>query len=201
MRRWPSRAEPAAPMLRHLPNLITGLRMVLVVPLCCLIADRRYDSALMIAAAAGASDALDGYLARRFGWRTWIGGMLDPIADKLLLTGAFVSLWLAAELPGWLVALIVARDAVIVAGAFAYHWLVGRFDADPSQLSKTTTMAQIGFVLVELLNLSGWLPLPADLHKAAMLLVAAITLASGLHYVWIWGTRARRANRKEERHE
>lgn len=198
MRRLRWRVESRAPMLRHLPNLITGLRMLLVLPLCWLIAERRYDGALLVATIAGASDALDGFLARRFGWRSWIGGMLDPIADKLLLTGAFLSFWLAGELPGWLVGLIVGRDVVIVAGAMAYHWLVGRFDADPSLLSKATTTVQIAFVLVELLHLSGWLPLSAGLREAAMLLVAAITLASGLHYVWIWGARARRADRKEK---
>ena len=77
-------------MLRHLPNLITALRMLLVVPLCWLIQAARYDGALLVAAIAALSDAVDGFLARRFGWQSWVGGMLDPVADKLLLTAAFV---------------------------------------------------------------------------------------------------------------
>src|SRR3982750_4908213 len=79
-------------MLRHLPNLVTILRMLLVVPLCWLIDNGRYEGALVIAAIAGLSDAVDGFLAKHYGWQTWLGGILDPIADKLLLMAAF--LWL-----------------------------------------------------------------------------------------------------------
>lgn len=186
-------------MLRHLPNLITGLRILLVLPLCWLILHGRYDGALLVAAIAGASDALDGFLAKRFGWQSWIGGMLDPIADKLLLTVAFVSLLLVGELPSWLVGLIVARDLVIVAGAAAYHWLIGRFDAAPSRLSKLTTTLQIVFVLVELLHLSQWLSVPDWLRGLLAVFTAVVTLASGLHYVVVWGARARRATRNVEK--
>lgn len=180
-------------MLRHLPNLITALRILLVVPLCWLIARGRYGEALLVAAAAGASDAVDGFLAKHFNWQSWIGGMLDPVADKLLLTAAFVSLTLVGELPMWLTALIVGRDLVIVAGAVAYHALVGRFDAAPSTLSKLTTGVQIVFVLAELLRLSQWLQLPDGLRIAFIALTAGVTLASGLHYVVVWSARARRA--------
>jgi cardiolipin synthase len=182
-----------APLLRHLPNLITTLRIVLVVPMCWLIAAGRYDGALLVAALAGVSDALDGFLAKRFGWQSWIGGMLDPLADKLLLDAAFVWLALTGELPEWLAALVVGRDLVIVAGAGAYHALVGRFDAAPSRLSKLTTTAQLILVLAELLRLSGWLALP-ELPRAALVgLTTLLTLASGLDYIVTWGTRARRA--------
>ena len=187
-------------MLRHLPNLITLLRMVLVVPLCWLISAGRYDGALLVAAVAGFSDALDGLLAKRYGWTSWIGGMLDPVADKLLLTAAFVWLALAGEIATWLCALVAGRDLVIVAGAIAYHNLVGRFDATPSRLSKLTTVVQIAYVLLELLRLSHWIALPGFVHSAAIALVAALTVASGLHYVIVWGRRARAAarSRKEE---
>lgn len=185
-------------MLRHLPNLITALRMLLVVPLCWLIGDGRYDGALLVAAIAGLSDAVDGFLAKRFGWQSWIGGMLDPIADKLLLTAAFLWLTIAGDLPVWLAAGVIGRDLVIVAGAVAYHALIGRFDAAPSRLSKWTTTVQIVFVLVELLRLSHWIGVPPELREALMLLTAALTVASGLHYVFVWGSRASRA-RKEMR--
>lgn len=178
-------------MLRHLPNLITLLRMVLVVPLCWLISAGRYDGALLVAAVAGFSDALDGLLAKRYGWQSWIGGMLDPVADKLLLTAAFVWLALAGEIATWLSALVVGRDLVIVAGAIAYHNLVGRFDATPSRLSKLTTVVQIAYVLLELLRLSHWIVLPGFVHSAAIALVAVLTVASGLHYMFVWGRRAR----------
>jgi len=179
-------------MLRHLPNLITALRLVLVVPLCQLIATGQYEGALLVTAIAGFSDALDGWLAKHFGWTTWIGGMLDPIADKLLLMAAFVSLALAGVWPIWLAALVVGRDLAIVAGAIAYHNLVGRFDAEPSRLSKLTTLVQILFVLVELVRLSHWIDVPPLMHLAMIAVVALLTLASGLHYIVLWGARARR---------
>jgi cardiolipin synthase len=182
-------------MLRHLPNLITALRILLVLPLCWLIDSGRYDGALVVAAIAAFSDALDGFLAKRFGWQSWIGGMLDPVADKLLLTAAFIWLALAGDMPGWLAALVVGRDLAIVAGAIAYHNLVGPFDAAPSRLSKATTAMQLAFVLSELLRLSQWLVLPAPLRVALIAITAALTVASGLHYIVIWSTRARAALR------
>ena len=139
-----------APMLRHLPNLITLLRMLLVVPLCWLIADGHYDGALVVAAIAGLSDAVDGFLAKRYGWQSWLGGILDPIADKLLLMAGFLWLAFAGDVPGWLAALVIGRDLVIVGGAVAYYYLIGRFDAAPSRLSKLTTLVQIVFVLADL---------------------------------------------------
>lgn len=180
-------------MLRHLPNLVTALRMLLVVPLCWLIDAGRYDGALLVAAAAAASDALDGWLAKHFHWQSWIGGMLDPIADKLLLTAAFVGLAMRGDLPAWLAALVIGRDLAIVAGAVAYHNLVGRFDAAPSRLSKATTVVQLGFVLCELLRLAGWISLPTVARAAAIVVVVALTVASGVHYIVVWSIRARRA--------
>ena len=177
---------------RHLPNLITVLRILLVVPLCWLIGAHRYDVALLVATIAAASDAVDGFLAKRFGWQSWIGGMLDPIADKLLLTAAFVWLALTADLPAWLVALVVGRDLAIVAGAVAYHNLIGRFDAAPSGLSKLTTAVQLGFVLSELLRLSHWIDTPGAVRATLIAITALVTLASGLHYIVVWGARARR---------
>lgn len=180
-------------MLRHLPNLITVLRMLLVVPLCRLIDDGRYDLALIVAAVAGFSDALDGFLAKRFGWQSWIGGMLDPIADKLLMTAAFIWLALAGELPVWLAAVVIGRDVVIVLGAIAYHAMIGRFDAAPSWLSKLTTVIQIAFVLILLLRLSHWVAVPLRVHNPLIVVTAAFTVASGLHYLVVWGARTRRA--------
>jgi len=177
-------------MLRHLPNLITALRIALVVPLCLLILAQRWPQALAVAAIAGVSDALDGLLAKRFGWQSWVGGMLDPLADKLLLTAAFVTLAIVGAIPMWLTVLIVGRDLVIVAGAIAYHALIGRFDAAPTRLSKWTTVVQIVFVLYELQRLAGWLPEADGLNQALIALTALLTLASGLHYVAVWGRRA-----------
>ena len=185
-------------MLRHLPNLITILRMLLVVPLCWLIDSARYDGALVVAAVAGLSDAVDGFLAKRYGWQTWLGGILDPIADKLLLMAAFLWLAFAGDVPVWLAALVIGRDLVIVSGAVAYYCLIGRFDAAPSRVSKLTTLVQIVFVLSELLRLSHLLDVPDPVRAASVLIVAALTVASGIHYIIVWSGRAARARRGEQ---
>jgi cardiolipin synthase len=177
-------------MLRHLPNLITALRMLLIVPLCWLIDTAHYDGALVIAAIAGLSDAVDGFLAKRYGWQTWIGGILDPIADKLLLMAAFLWLAFAGDVPAWLAALVIGRDLVIVTGAVAYYYLIGRFDAAPSRLSKLTTVVQIVFVLGELLRLSHLVAMPDVVREGGIVLTAVLTIASGVHYVVVWAARA-----------
>lgn len=183
-------------MLRHLPNLITVLRMLLVVPLCWLIETARYDGALAIAAIAGLSDAVDGFVAKRYGWQSWLGGILDPIADKLLLIAAFFWLAFAGDLPLWLAALVIGRDLVIVSGAVAYYFLIGRFDAQPSRLSKLTTLVQIVFVLGELLRLSHLVAVTDSVRAAAMAVTALLTIASGVHYVVVWSALAWRNSRQ-----
>jgi cardiolipin synthase len=180
--------------LSQLPNAITILRILLVVPLAWLIVEDRYVAALGVAAVAGASDALDGFIARRWGWRSRLGGLLDPIADKLLLTVAFIALALVDGLPGWLALLVIGRDFVIVGGAIAYHAIVGRFDAAPSRLSKWTTLVQIVCVLSVLVHVSGlslrFSELFPQLLAELYLLTAALTVASGIHYIVVWGVRA-----------
>jgi len=175
---------------RHLPNALTSLRMLMVVPLAWLIRDGRYDAALLVAAAAGLSDALDGWFAKRFGWQSWLGGILDPIADKLMLVGCFVSLGLIGAHPDWLTWLVVGRDVVIVAGAVIYHNFVGRISAQPTLLSKITTCIQISYVLAQLLALSSWFAVPHAVLAGMLWLTAAATLVSGVQYVVIWSAKA-----------
>ncbi|HVF34561.1 MAG TPA: CDP-alcohol phosphatidyltransferase family protein [Candidatus Saccharimonadia bacterium] len=182
--------------LAWLPNAITLLRMALAVPLAWLILAGDYHLALVVALFAGGSDAVDGWLAKRFGWDSWLGGVIDPMADKLMLVAAFTALTLRDASPTWLFVLVLARDLVIVAGAVAYHNLVGRLDARPTLLSKFTTLLQILYVLALLVHLSmapAWPPL---LVPALGWLVAAVTLASGLDYIVRWGARARAAVRE-----
>ncbi len=180
-------------MWRHLPNLISLLRLLLVLPAFWLIEGHRYGEALGVAALAGASDALDGFLAKRFGWQSRLGGLLDPLADKMLLLACFGGLVLVDALPVWLLVLVLGRDLLIVGGAVAYHNLVGPFDAAPTLLSKATTAVQIACALLVLLQLA-WLPqLPGA--GVIVFLTAALTLASGLHYVVVWSLRAVRTLR------
>ncbi len=183
-------------MWQHLPNLISGLRLLLVLPVFWLIGEHEYAKALLLAAIAGASDALDGFLAKRFGWQSRLGGLLDPLADKMLLLACFSALTLVDALPLWLLLLVVGRDVLIVAGAVAYHNLIGAFDAQPSRLSKLTTVVQILCVLGELLRLAWWPGLPG--RDAMLVLTALATVSSGLHYVAAWSTRAMREVRQRK---
>jgi cardiolipin synthase (CMP-forming) len=184
------RAPASASPWRHLPNTLTCLRMLLVVPLAWLIREAHYDAALLVAAGAGLSDALDGWLAKHFGWQSWLGGVLDPIADKLMLTACYISLGMIGAHPEWLTWLVVGRDVAIVAGAVAYHNLIGRIDAAPTQFSKLTTCIQILYVLAQLVALSSLFNVPGAALRALIWAVAACTLASGVQYVVLWSRKA-----------
>ncbi|MEO8804020.1 MAG: CDP-alcohol phosphatidyltransferase family protein [Rudaea sp.] len=191
-----SKADLTSPW-RHLPNALTGLRMLLVVPLAWLIQDGRYGAALLIAAIAGLTDALDGFLAKHYNWQSWLGGILDPIADKLMLIACFVSLGMIGAHPNWLTGLVVGRDIIIVLGAVVYHNLIGHIDAQPTLLSKFTTCVQIGYVLVQLVHLSSLVHLPESLLTGLIWLTAACTLASGIQYVVVWSGKAWRIRHSE----
>jgi cardiolipin synthase len=181
-----------------IPNAITVLRMLLAPPLAWLILEGRHGAALALALFAGLSDAVDGLLAKRCGWQSRLGGLLDPIADKLMLLSCFLALGIGEALPWWLVGLVAGRDLVIVAGALAYHRLVGPLEAAPSGLSKVTTAAQIALVLLVLVDGTQAVELPGWLDAGAVMLIAALTLASGLHYVVAWSAKARRGWRRKE---
>jgi cardiolipin synthase (CMP-forming) len=176
--------------MRHIPNVLTLLRMLLTPPLAWLLRDGRYDMALLVALVAGFSDALDGYLAKRFSWQSRLGGLIDPVADKLLLIACFVGLAGAGALPWWLAGLVIGRDIVIVAGAVAYHNLVGPLTAEPSRLSKLTTTLQIVLVLATLLHLSRFAEWPHWFNLGLLAAVALATVGSGIDYVVRWSAKA-----------
>jgi cardiolipin synthase len=178
--------------LAWLPNAITLARMALAAPLAWLILAERWQDALVVAVAAGLSDALDGLLAKRCGWQSRLGGLLDPIADKLVLSAGFVGLTVVGAVPPWLLALVIGRDLVIVAGAAAYHTLVAPLEARPSRLSKATTALQITLVPVLLVDRVAGSALPAGALAALLWATAAATLASGIHYVVAWSLKTRR---------
>lgn len=183
--------------LRWLPNAITITRMVMALPLLWLLMRGQFFAALCLAVLAGLSDSLDGFLAKRFDWRSALGGVLDPIADKTLLAACFFGLWWSLQIPGWVVALVFARDLVIVAGAFAWWRVIGTFKPSPSLLSKANTALQLLLVAVFLVNAvrvdGGMSPLPLVWLQGMVLAVATLTVASGADYVIRYGMRALRA--------
>ncbi|AYC32160.1 CDP-alcohol phosphatidyltransferase family protein [Pseudomonas cavernae] len=171
--------------MHQLPNLLTLLRLALTIPIACLLLAERHAQALSLFAVAGASDALDGFLARRFGWTSRLGSILDPLADKLLLVTSYVCLALSAVLPWWLTLLVLLRDALIVGGAALYRQLRGPFAFRPSWLGKASTLLQIVLVLAVLLELSVF-PAFVVVHWPLVAAVVGLTLLSGGDYLRTW---------------
>ena len=179
------RHDPGSSLELNLPNLITLVRLLSVPVTVWLILNERYGTAFWLFVAAGVSDALDGYIAKRFDRRTRLGALLDPAADKALLAGVYVTLGLAGQLPAWLVILVVLRDALIILGFAVLQTLAPARQFGPLYISKVNTAIQItlvGFVLARL-------GLAIEAGPATWLLIAAAsatTVLSGLVYLARW---------------
>lgn len=171
--------------LSQLPNLITLSRIALVPVLILLLRERDYAASLAVFAAAGVSDALDGFLAKRLGHVSHLGAVLDPLADKALLVGAYVMLTILGDVPFWLMLTVAFRDALIIGGYLIYTSLYGAVRMNPSRLSKFNTLAQISLVVAVLVQRAANLPI-APLAEALIYLVLLTTVASGAHYLWVW---------------
>ena len=175
---------------RDIPNIITAFRFLLVPPVVILMLQDRFAAALVVFGVAGFSDALDGFLAKRFDWTSRLGGLIDPLADKLLLVvSSFLTLGWLGWIPVWLVVLVILRDLVIVAGAIFYHLRIEQLEAEPTMVSKLNTATQIFLVLAVMFSQSVQ-ALPFLWIDILLYGVLATTIWSGLDYVWIWGRRA-----------
>ncbi len=146
-------------MREQIPNIITVMRILSIAPICWLLWKDSYALALALLVLAGLSDALDGFLARRYGWFTRLGAMLDPVADKLFVVSVFIVFGLKGNLPWWLIALVIGRDVVIVLGAIVYRLFTGKLDMRPLMISKLNTGLQIFLLAVTLLHVALY-PLP-----------------------------------------
>ncbi|NJD06695.1 MAG: CDP-alcohol phosphatidyltransferase family protein [Methylococcaceae bacterium] len=173
---------------RHIPNLITLLRILLVIPVVRLMLHGEYHWALALFAVAGISDGVDGFLAKRYGWQSRLGSYLDPLADKLLLISCFLATAYLGLLPVWLAAVVLLRDVVIVLGAVAYYILSQPFEGDPHWTSKVNTFTQLVLILAALLRQTV-LEIPDALLDGLIGAVLLTTTGSGLLYVWSWSLR------------
>jgi cardiolipin synthase len=169
----------------NIPNSLTLGRIVLVPLIVWLIIAHEMTAAFLLFLLAGFSDAADGFLAKRYGWRSELGAYLDPIADKALLVSIYVTLGFAGHLPVWLVIAVVSRDILIV-GAVVLSWMLSRpVSMQPLLISKFNTLSQIvlaGLVLAELglgLGLH-------DLVKVLVWVTGALTILSAGAYFWSW---------------
>jgi cardiolipin synthase len=178
-------------LLPALPNLISMGRLLAVPVAVWLILSDRLAAAFWLFVAAGISDAVDGYVARRFGLRTLIGSYLDPLADKALLVSLYVTLGVQGHIAPWLIILVVSRDVLIVGGAVLYRMLAGKLTMQPLFISKINTVAQIALVGVLLAELGLGL-VYRPLTNLLTDIVGATTLLSGAAYLSIWGWRIAR---------
>ena len=172
-------------LLRQIPNLLTLLRLGMTLPIAWLLLEQQYGWALIWFALAGASDGLDGFLARRFGWVSRFGTIIDPLADKLLLVTSYICLCIVGDLPVWLAAVVLGRDLLLLGGAMVYRLMLGPFRVRPSLLGKLSTLLQIVLVLALLLERSIQ-PAFVEVHRMLEWLVLLVTLASGTDYCRVW---------------
>ena len=168
-----------------IPNLITLARILLVPVVVWAIASNQMLFAFLLFAAAGVSDAVDGFLAKRFGMTSQLGAYLDPLADKVLIVSIYISLGILDVLPRWLVILVVSRDLLIVGGVIL-SWVVGKpVGVKPHPVSKANTAAQLVLVGLVLASLgfgfdAGWA------LTIIVVMVTGLTLLSVAFYLRDW---------------
>lgn len=173
----------------NLANLISLARLFVVPVIVVLIVHDEMVAAFWLFLAAGASDAIDGILAKRFGMETVLGSYLDPIADKALLVSSYVALSVGSHLAVWLTVLVVFRDVVIVGGAILFHTLTGRLEMQPLAVSKLNTGLQSVLVLVAL-SAAAYAKDWTQAVDGLSYVVAFTTVVSGAAYLYVWGKRA-----------
>lgn len=178
-------------VLRHLPNALCILRILLAAPIAWLIMGEHAQAAAGLFVVAAASDVVDGWLAKRFHWQSQLGGWLDPLADKTLVMAACVALAAHGEIPAWLLALIVLRDVVIVSGAITFHFRYAPLNAAPTVIGKLTTFVLVALVVLLLVD-NAYGSVPSWLTQTLIGVCALLLVASGFDYVRRWAAKARR---------
>ena len=166
--------------MKNLPNIITVTR-ILFIPLFIALLVYGHDYyALGVLAAAGFSDALDGFIARTWGFKTKLGAYLDPIADKLLFFSSFITLAVLNMIPKWVTIVVVGRDVLLgITGLILLNFIdLHSYQIRPSILGKMTTVLQVLTIFVVLIGLKG------SLLGTVLWVTAVVTAASGFHYIY-----------------
>ena len=164
-----------------LANWLTTLRILLIPVFVTLLVYRRPREAFLVFCAASLTDLLDGYIARSHGSQTRLGAFLDPVADKLLLTSAFVTLTYLKVIPFWIAVVVVSRDLVLSVGVLVIHVAGGTVHPMPSMLGKLSTVFQMATVLAAMMSF--YFRAFPGLPKVLAWVTAAFTVASGLQYI------------------
>lgn len=175
----------------NLPNTLTLLRLAAVPVIAWLIVEQHWEAACWLFLAAAVTDCLDGVLARWLNQMTQFGAALDTVADKALGVVTLVMLTLADAFPLWVAVAILLRDSIIVLGALSYRGLAGHLEIHPTWLGKLHMFSEFALLVLVLADLAGFLAL--DAWQAALFAtVFVIAVVSGVQYVWLWGSKARR---------
>lgn len=186
--------------LRFIPNALCILRMLLVVPVAWLVLRHEFWLTLWVFAVAAVTDGLDGFIAKRCGWTSELGKILDPLADKILLVGVFIALAVTGLVPAWLAAVAVARDVIISAGAIAYNSLYGDPHGNPTWISKLNTLCQVGYVML-IVGTNAVPIVPSAVCEVAITVLGALvfvtTIVSGIDYVLTYSFKAIAASRQQ----
>ncbi len=167
----------------NLPNTLTIIRVLLIPVFVILIMDHSFGWALIAFAIAGITDGLDGLLARLTHQKTELGAFLDPIADKLLLISAYLTLAIVEVLPGWLSVIVITRDVIILLGILVIMLISHPPKIHPSFISKMTTTFQIMTVLLALMM--DYDPLFKKLTSVSIYVTTILTILSGTHYIYM----------------
>ena len=175
----------------NIPNLICLARIVLVIPIVRSLWQEQFVLSLLLIIIAGLSDILDGYLAKKNNWRSYLGAVLDPAADKILLVSLFLTLQNMGLIPLWLTLTVIARDLMIVFGLSLYRYFVGVPEPKPTRISKFNTTLQLAFIIFVILAQGIQFPFEI-LAMVCGSLVFVTSILSGLDYWIIWSIEAKK---------
>lgn len=170
----------------NLPNILTLTRVLMIPFFVIFIINKHFGWALITFVIAGITDGVDGLIARITHQRTELGAYLDPIADKLLLFSAFITLAIIEVIPSWLVVIVITRDVIILVGFLVMLLTNYHPKINPSLLSKMTTVFQI--LTIVLVLFTGYYPALKQISMIAIYGTAVMTVLSGSHYIYL-GTR------------
>lgn len=165
-----------------LANRLTILRILMTPVITVLLLYRQMGAALALFLLAAITDGLDGLVARLRKERTTLGMVLDPVADKLLLTSTVVTLTILKELPRWFTIIVVSRDVLLIGGSVILYMFIGKIAMPPSRLGKTTTGFQLLTVLCAMLD--NFFPGLKGAILPLAVVTLTLTIASGLDYIY-----------------
>jgi cardiolipin synthase len=175
--------------MRHLPNIICLCRIALIWPIVDSLLGGSYERTLLLFGVAAASDGLDGWLAKRYGWTSRLGKWLDPLADKLLLVSVFLVLTWLGHVPRYVAFSAVSRDVLIALGAVVFRIVWGPLRGSPLLSSKINTVLQLLYVLLVVTN-AAWAQPPASVLQAMAAAIFLTVFYSGVAYVREFTVRA-----------